>query len=70
MLSLVDNFSDKWLAFLWEHTVLHYWSISFSIPTRMSSQINSLRTEKESLLESLIYHIVSLMTLYLSIIRD
>ena len=37
---------------------------------RMSFSINSLRRTKESLLESLIYHIVTLMTLYLSIIRD
>ena len=25
MLGLVDSFSDKWLAFLWEQTVPHYW---------------------------------------------
>ena len=24
MLGLVDSFSDKWLAFLWEQTVSHY----------------------------------------------
>ena len=32
MLSLVDSFSDKWLAFLWEQTVLHYWLTCFSFP--------------------------------------
>ena len=41
---LVDNIyvrfggqlSDKWLAFLWEQTVPHYWLTCFSIPTKMS----------------------------------
>ena len=33
---LVDSFSDKWLAFLWEQTVPHYWLTSFSIPMKMS----------------------------------
>ena len=32
MLGLVDSFSDKWLAFLWEQTVPHYWLTCFSIP--------------------------------------
>ena len=36
MLGFVDSFSDKWLAFLWEQTVLHYWLTCFLIPTRMS----------------------------------
>ena len=36
MLGLVDSFSDKWLAFLWEQTVPHYWLTCFSIPTEMS----------------------------------
>ena len=36
MSSLVDSFSDKWLAFLWEQTVPHYWLTCFSIPTKMS----------------------------------
>ena len=40
-LDLVDNFSDKWLAFLWEQTVPHYWLTCFSIPTKMSFWINS-----------------------------
>ena len=26
--------SDKWLAFLWEQTVLHYWLTCFPIPTK------------------------------------
>ena len=28
--------SDKWLAFLWEQTVPHYWLTCFSIPMRIS----------------------------------
>ena len=43
MLGLVDSFSDKWLAFLWEQTVPHYWLTCFSIPMKMSFWINSLR---------------------------
>ena len=70
MLGLVDSFSDKWLAFLWEQTVSHYWLICFSIPTKVSFQINLLRKAKESLLESSIYHTIILMTLSLSIIKD
>ena len=70
MLGLVDSFSDKWLAFLWEQTVPHFWLTCFSIPTKMNFQINSLRKAKESLLESSIYHTVILMTLSLSIIQD
>ena len=58
MLGLVDSFSDKWLAFLWEQTVPHYWLTCFSIPMKMSFWINSLRKAKESLLESSIYHTV------------
>ena len=38
---LVDNFSDKWLAFLWEQTVPHYWLTCFSIPTKICFWINS-----------------------------
>ena len=34
MLGLVDSFSDKWLAFLWEQTVPHYWLTSFFIPKK------------------------------------
>ena len=30
MLGLVDSFSDKWLAFLWEQTVPHYWLFLYS----------------------------------------
>ena len=70
VLGLVDSFSDKWLAFLWEQTVPHYWLTCFSIPTKMSFQINSLRKAKDSLLESSIYHTVILMTLSLSIMKD
>ena len=41
---LVDNIyvrfdgqlSKKWLAFLWEQTVPHYWLTCFSIPTKVS----------------------------------
>ena len=32
MLSLVDSFFDKQLAFLWDQTVPHYWLTCFSIP--------------------------------------
>ena len=70
MLGLVDNLSEKWLAFLWERTVPHYWLTCFSIPMRISFYINSLRRAKESLLESSFYHIVILKTLPLSIIKD
>ena len=55
MLGLVDRFSDKWLAFLWEQTVPHYWLTCFSIPMKMSFWKNSLRKAKESLLESPMY---------------
>ena len=67
---LVDSFSDKWLAFLWEQTVPHYWLTCFSIPMKMSFWINSLRKAKESLPESSIYHTVISMTLSLLIIKD
>ena len=70
MLGLVDSFSDKWLAFLWGQTVHHYWLTCFSVPMKMSFWINSLRKAKESLLESSIYHTVTLMTLSLLIIKD
>ena len=70
MLGLVDSFSDKWLAFLWEQTVSHYWLTCFSIPMKMSFWINSLRKAKESLLESSIYHTIISMTLSLLIIKD
>ena len=37
ILGLVDNFSDKRLAFLkWKQTVPHYWLTGCSIPMRMS----------------------------------
>ena len=55
MLGLVDTFSDKRLAFLWEQTVPH----CLSIPIRMSLYINSLRKAKESLPESSISHIIT-----------
>ena len=42
----------------------------FSIPTKISFQINSFRKAKESLLESSIYHTIILMTLSYSIIKD
>ena len=70
MLCLVDSFPDRLLAFLWEQTVPHYWLTCFSIPTRMSFWINSSRTAKESLPESSVSHIVILMTLSLSVIKD
>ena len=69
MLGLVDSFSDKWLAFLWEQTVPHYWLTCFSITMKMSFWINSLRKAKESLLESSIYHTVISMTLSLKDLR-
>ena len=70
MLGLVDSFSDKWLAFLWEQTVPHYWLTCISIPMKTSFWISSLKKAKESLLESSTYHTVILMTLSLSIIKD
>ena len=70
MLGLVDSFTDKWLAFVWEQTAPHYWLTCFSIPTKMNFYINSLWKAKEILLESSIYHTVILMTLSLSIIKD
>ena len=36
MLGLVDSFSDKWLAFLLDENVPHYWLTCFSIPMRTS----------------------------------
>ena len=70
MLGLVDSFSNKWLAFLWEQTETHYCLTCFSIPMKMSFWINSLRKAKESLLESSIYHTVTSMILSLLIIKD
>ena len=70
MLGLVDSFFDRQLAFLWEQTVPNYWLTHFSIPMRTSFYINSLRTAKESLLESSISHIVILITSSLSVIKD
>ena len=48
MLGLADSFSDKWLAFLWEQTVPHYWLTCFSIPTEISFWINLLRKANQS----------------------
>ena len=67
---LLDSFSDKWLAFLWEQTVPHYWLTCFSIPMKMSYWINSLRKANKRLLESSIYHTVTSMTLSLLVIKD
>ena len=36
MLGLVDSFSNKWLAFLWEQDAPHYWLTCFFIPSKMS----------------------------------
>ena len=36
MSGLMDSFSDKWLALLWEQTVPHYWLTCFSVPMRMN----------------------------------
>ena len=55
MLGLMNSFSDKWLTFLWEQTVPHYWLTCFSIPTRMSFWVNSLKRAKEACNPS--YHI-------------
>ena len=38
MLGLVDNFSDKWLAFLWEQTMPHYWLTCF--PAQLARKFN------------------------------
>ena len=75
---LVDNIYVRFGAQLFRQMVgipmgtncAHYWLTCFSIPMKMSFQINSLRKAKESLLESSIYHTVILMTLSLSIIKD
>ena len=48
MLGLVDSFSYKWLTFLWEQTVPHYWLTCFSILTKISFQINSLGRQKKA----------------------
>ena len=48
-LDLVHNFSDKWLAFLWEQTVPHYWLTCFSIPTKMSFWIKLIKEGKRKL---------------------
>ena len=42
MLGLVDSFSDKWLAFLWEQTVAHYWLTCFSIDLFLYSLLADL----------------------------
>ena len=40
MLGLADSFSDKWLAFLWEQTVFHYWlTYCFSVLMTISKLI-------------------------------
>ena len=75
---LVDNIYVRFggqlfrqmVGLLWEQTVPHYWLSCFSIATKMSFWINSLRKAKESLLQSSIYHTVILMTISLSIIKD
>ena len=36
MLGLVDSFSDRQLAFLWEQTVPHNWLTCFSVSMRMN----------------------------------
>ena len=48
----------------------HYWLTCSSNPMKMCFWINSSRKAKESLLESLIYHTVTSMTLSLLIIKD
>ena len=60
MLGLVDSFSDKWLAFLWEQTVPHYWLTCFSIPMKISFWINSFRKAKKKLARkfNLSYHYI------------
>ena len=47
MLGLVASFSDKWLAFLWEQTVPHYWLTCFSIPMKMSFQIGKRKLARK-----------------------
>ena len=49
MLDLVDSFSEKWLALIWELTVSHYWLVCFYIPMRMSFLINSAQKKACSL---------------------
>ena len=49
MLGLLDSFSVKWLAFILEQTVPHYWLTCFSTPTRVSFWINSLREGRRGL---------------------
>ena len=58
MLCLVDSFSNKWLAFLWEQTVPHYWLTCFSIPTKMSFLDKLIKEGKRKLARkfNLSYH--------------
>ena len=49
MLGLVDRFSYKWLAFLWEQTVPHYWLTCFSIPMKMSFLDKLIKEDKRKL---------------------
>ena len=69
MLGLVDIFSDKWLIFLWEQTVPHYWLTCFySYENEFLDKL--IKEGKRNLARSSIYHTVILMTLSLSIIKN
>ena len=47
MLGLVDSFSDKWLAFLWEQTVPHHCLTCSSVPMKMSFWINKRKLARK-----------------------
>ena len=70
MLGLVESFSNKRLAFQREQTVPHYWRTCFSIAMQNEFLDRLIKEGKESLLESSITHIVTLITLSLSVIKD
>ena len=66
MLDLVDNFSDKWLAFLWEQTVPHYWLTCLSIPRKMSFLDKLIKEGKRKLARkfNLSYRYIDVLILF------
>ena len=70
MLGLVDSFSNKWLAFLWEKNCASLLADLFLYSYENEFLDKLIKESKEGLLESSIYHTVILRTLSLSIIKD
>ena len=68
MLGLVDSFSDKRLAFLWKQIVHHYWLTYFS--SHENEFLDKLIKEGKRKLARKFSHIVTLITLSLSIVKD